>query len=206
MADDQTLRFYAANAQTYAGRTRQRDHRQLDAFLAGLPPGGEVLELGTGGGQDAAHMLARGFVVTPTDASAELAAEAAALLGRPVTLMAFNQLEATEAYDGVWASAALLHAPASELTDDIARIHRALRLGGHLVASFKAGTGEGRDGLGRYYNYPTAETLLDHFRSAAAWAALTLSEVDGGGYDGLPTRWLWVHAAKASSRQRPAVP
>ena len=197
MADDQTLRFYADNAQTYAGRARRLDRPELDGFLAALPPRGEILELGTGGGQDAAHMLSRGFAVTPTDASPELAAAAETLLGRPVIIMAFNQLEAAEAYDGVWASAALLHAPASELTDDIARIHRALRPGGHLVASFKAGSGEGRDGLGRYYNYPSPETLLAHFQAAADWATLDLQQVDGSGYDDLPTRWLWVHATKA---------
>jgi SAM-dependent methyltransferase len=199
MPDEETLRFYAQNAQAYTGRARRLDRPQLDAFLEALPPGGDILELGTGGGQDAAHMLSRGFVVTPTDASPELAAAAEILLGRPVTIMAFNQLDATEAYDGVWASAALLHAPASELSDDIARIHQALRPGGHLMASFKAGTGEGRDSLGRYYNYPDAQTLLAYFRAAADWAALALTEIDGGGYDGLPTRWLWVHTTKANS-------
>jgi SAM-dependent methyltransferase len=199
MPDDETLRFYAENAATYVAHSRQLPRHQLDAFLAALPPGGDILELGTGGGQDAAHMLARGFVVTPTDASPELAAEAEVRLGRPVKLMAFNQLEAVSVYDGVWACAALLHAPAAELTEDIARIHTALRPGGHFVASFKAGIGEGRDSLGRYYNYPSAEMLLTYFRVAAEWAALDLSERDGGGYDGLPTRWLWMRATKASA-------
>ena len=199
MPDQATLRFYADNAKAYASRPRRLDHRQLDAFLDTLPPGADILELGTGGGQDAAHILSRGFAVTPTDASPELAATAETLLGRLVAIMAFNQLEATAAYDGVWASAALLHAPASELTDDIARIHQALRPGGHHMASFKAGNGEGRDSLGRYYNYPDAPTLLAHFRAAADWASLALTEVDGGGYDGLPTRWLWVHATKRRS-------
>ena len=200
MPDDETLRFYAENAEVYASRQRQLDRHQLDGFLAALPAGGDVLELGTGGGQDAAHMLSAGFAVTPTNASPELAAAAEILLGRPVKLMAFNQLDAVAAYDGVWASAALLHAPASELTEDITRIHRALRLGGHVVASFKAGAGEGRDALGRYYNYPSAETLLAHFRGAADWGALDLTESDGGGYDGKPTRWLWVHASKTPAR------
>ncbi|MDB5530491.1 MAG: class SAM-dependent methyltransferase [Devosia sp.] len=197
MPDNETLRFYAENAATYVAHPRQLPQHQLDAFLAALPPSGDILELGTGGGQDAAHMLARGFAVTPTDASPELAANAEALLGRKVTIMAFNQLAAVAEFDGVWACAALLHAPASELTDNIARIHRALRPGGHLTASFKAGTGEGRDALGRYYNYPSAETLLTHFRAAADWAALDLTESDGGGYDGKPTRWLWVQTSKA---------
>ena len=198
MADDETLRFYADNARTYAGRQRQLDQHQLNRFLGALPAGGAILELGTGGGQDAAYMLSRGFAVTPSDASPELAAAAETLLGRPVTIMAFNELEAIATYDGVWASAALLHAPASELSDDIALIHRALRPGGRIAASFKAGTGEGRDEFGRYYNYPTPQALRAYFRAAADWTGLELLEVDGGGYDGKPTRWLWVHASKPS--------
>lgn len=197
MPDDKTLRFYAENATAYVSRQRRQDQSQLDGFLAALPKGGDILELGTGGGQDAAYMLSRGFAVTPSDASPELAATAEALLGLPVRIMLFNQLDAVAAYDGVWASAALLHAPADELTDDLARIHRALRAGGHLVASFKAGNGEGRDAFGRYYNYPSAQTLQGHFRASADWAALELTETDGGGYDGKPTRWLWVHATKS---------
>ncbi|KKB85281.1 SAM-dependent methyltransferase [Devosia limi DSM 17137] len=194
MADDPTLKFYADNAAVYAGRARDLPQAQLDAFLAQLPPGAAILELGTGGGQDAAHMLERGFAVTPTDASAALAAQAERRIGRPVRLMRFAELEEIATYDGVWASAALLHAPRSELTDDLTRIHRALRPGGLLVASFKAGSEEGRDSLGRYYNYLQAPALLAHFQAAAPWADLTLTERAGTGYDNVPTQWLWVSA------------
>ena len=34
--------------------------------------------------------------------------------------------------------------------------------------------------------------------AAADWATTTISENDGTGYDGQPTRWLWVDARKAS--------
>ena len=196
MADDETLRFYAEHAETYAHRQRGAPDPELDAFLTALPPGAAILELGTGGGHDAATMLARGFAVTPTDASAELAAQAGKRLGMPVRLMRFSELDAVDAYDGVWANAALLHAPRDELTEDLARIHRALRPGGLFYASFKAGGGEGRDQFGRYYNYPDRAALEAHFTSAAPWASLHVSEVDGSGYDQLPTRWLWVRAAK----------
>jgi hypothetical protein len=141
-------------------------------------------------------MLSRGFAVLPTDASPDLASEAEALLGRPVIRLRFDELVAKAAYDGVWANAALLHAPAAELTPDLVRIHRALRVHGWLFASFKAGEGEGRDSLGRYYNYPDRETLLAYFANAAEWTALAIEEYDGDGYDGMPTRWLWVRAQK----------
>lgn len=196
MPDAETLRFYAENAAEYVQHGVGQRFPELEAFLSRLPAGGDVLELGTGSGRDAAVMLAAGFAVTPSDASPELAAQAEALLGRPVRIMAFDELDEVAAYDGVWASACLLHAPRDELTADLTRIFTALRPGGWLVASFKAGGGEGRDQLGRYYNYPDNAELRAHFDAAADWANLTLSERDGGGYDNRPTRWLWVEAQK----------
>lgn len=195
MADDDTLRFYAENAATYVQRQR-RIGTHLAHFLAALPAGATILELGSGGGEDAAHMLSQGFDIHPTDASPELAAEASRHIGRPVRVMRFDKLDADAQFDGVWASASLLHAPDAELAGNLAQIFRALKPGGLFVASFKAGSGEGRDQFGRYYNYPSAETLLARYRAAAAWSELGLTEEDGGGYDNLPTRWLWVAARR----------
>ena len=124
MPDFETLKFYADNADAYVqhaiGPTPQ-----LAAFMAQLPAGAAVLELGTGNGRDAAALLAAGFAVIPSDASPELAAEAQAGLGVPVRIMAFHELDDVVTYDGVWACACLLHAPREELTDDLARIFRA---------------------------------------------------------------------------------
>ena len=195
MPDPETLKFYADNAATYVQHA-QRPTPQLAGFMARLPPGGTVLELGTGNGRDAAAMLASGFAVTPSDASPELAAEAQARLNCPVRIMAFHELDDVAAYDGVWACACLLHAPREELTDDLARIFRALRPGGVLTASFKAGNSEGRDRFGRYYNYIDADQLRAHLAASGAWASLDITENDGSGYDGEPTRWLWAEARK----------
>lgn len=194
MADDLTLNFYANHAATYVRDGDDQLNPHLHIFLDALAPGARILELGTGSGRDAALMLARGFAVDATDASPELAAEAGARLGRPVRLLRFDELDAAAAYDAVWACACLLHAPAAQLTDALRRIHAALRPGGLVTASFKAGTGEGRDRFGRYYNYPDRDTLLAHFRAAADWSLLTLDEVAGSGYDREPTQWLWVTA------------
>lgn len=199
MADEQTLRFYADNALTYAGRVRSRLDEELRTFLGRLQPGARILELGTGGGDDAATMLAQGFDLHPTDASPQLAKAAEARIGQPVRLMRFDELAEQDAYDGVWANACLLHAPRDELTNDLTRIHCALRPGGLFVASFKAGNGEGRDQFGRYYNYPDHATLEGHYSSAAPWAELAITERLGSGYDKKPTLWHWVMARKSSS-------
>lgn len=198
MPDPETLKFYADHAATYVEHATAATP-QLAAFMAQLPAGSAVLELGTGNGRDAAAMLAAGFAVTPSDASPELAAEARARLGVPVRIMAFHELDDIAAYDGIWACACLLHAPRDELTDDLARIFRALRPGGLLTASFKAGDREGRDQFGRYYNYLDTIQLRSHLVAAADWASIDISENDGSGYDGKPTRWLWLKARKAAA-------
>ncbi|MBE7732742.1 class I SAM-dependent methyltransferase [Devosia faecipullorum] len=196
MPDDKTLEFYAREASHYVQHGADAPDPHLNAFIAALPPGARVLELGSGSGRDAAFMRANGLDIDPTDASAQLAAEATKRIGLPVRLLRFDELDAVAAYDGVWACASLLHAPAAELTADLTRIFTALRPGGLFVASFKAGTGEGRDRFGRYYNYPDAATLLDHYRQAAPWTSLALQSVEGSGYDKKPTEWLWVTARR----------
>jgi len=195
--DEATLAFYDREAGAYAARKDQAGPH-LAAFLEALAPGAKILELGCGGGQDAAAMIAAGFDVTPTDGSAGLAREAEKLLGRPVRVMKFAELDETAAYDGVWANACLLHVPEGGLGDVLGRIHRALKPGGRFYAGFKAGDGGGRDSLGRYYNFPDEARLRAAYAAAGPWTDLDLRHGKGGGFDGVMRDWLHVEAVKAS--------
>lgn len=194
MHDVGTLTFYSREAEAYAARYGERSSPDLPRFLAHLPPHGRVLELGCGGGQDAAEILARGFDVTATDGSPEMAAQASRRLGRPVRTLLVEDLKDIDSYDGVWASACLLHVPWSDLPAILARIRLALREGGWFYASYKTGDGEGRDRLGRYYNYPTEEALVGAYHAADDWRALQVERQKGSGYDGLPADWVAVLA------------
>ena len=80
-------------------------------FLNLLPPQARILELGCGGGRDAAVMIAAGFDVDPTDGTPEIVRIAEERLGRPVRVVHFDKLDALETYDAVWANASLLHVP-----------------------------------------------------------------------------------------------
>jgi SAM-dependent methyltransferase len=144
--DEETLQFYGRNAQAYAKREITK-HTRLARFLALLPPGAAILELGCGAGADSAEMLARGFDVRPTDGSPEMASVASRRLGRPVETLLFQDLNEVEAYDGVWANACLLHVPRPELVKVLALTWCALKPGGFFYASFKTGADEGRDAL-----------------------------------------------------------
>ena len=73
-ADDDTLQFYRRNAEAYAGWAKAPSTR-LKGFLALLPPGGSILELGCGVGNHAAEMLAAGFALRATDGSPEMAGD-----------------------------------------------------------------------------------------------------------------------------------
>jgi SAM-dependent methyltransferase len=187
--DEQTLEFYRSNAQSYADWAKAPSTR-LVRFLGLLPSGASILELGCGAGNHSAVMLGEGFAVRATDGSPEMAAIASRRLGHPVEAMRFDELDAHQAYDGVWASACLLHVPRDELESILARIHRALKPSGVFYASFKIGEGDGRDDLGRYYNYPSPEWLRTIYAAAGRWDSLTSDTGVINSFDGTPANML----------------
>src|SRR5882762_1919491 len=134
-ASDPTHLFYQENAQVYAARDRLLPVERLDAFLGELAAGASILELGCGGGQDSSYMMSRGFDVTATDGSPQLAKEAETRIGKPVRVLRFEDLDARDQYEGVWAEASLLHVHRSTLPDILERIRQALKKGGVLHAS-----------------------------------------------------------------------
>ena len=194
--DEDTIRFYRSHAQAYAAR-EIAPHQRLTRFLASLAPGASILELGCGAGADSAQMLARGFDVTPTDGSPELAAEASRRLGRPVATLLFHDLDKVEAYDGVWANACLLHVPRGELAQVLTLIWRTLKPGGYFYASFKAGEQDGRDALNRYYNYPSPDWLRATYSSAGNWNSLSIEQGEVRGFDNEWAEMLFVMARKS---------
>jgi len=193
--DEGTLQFYRSNARSYADWAKAPSTR-LRGFLALLPAGGSILELGCGAGNHSAVMLAEGFSVRATDGSPEMAEIASQRLGHAVEAMRFDQLDAHEAYDGVWASACLLHVPRDELAAILARIHRALRPSGVFYASYKMGEGDGRDSLGRYYNYASPEWIEATYASAGPWLTLSSDRNVIQSFDETPANMLHLVVRK----------
>ena len=194
--DEETLQFYRDNAEAYAGREITSRQARLMAFLALLPPGAAILELGCGAGGDTAEMLARGFNVLPTDGSPEMVDVASGRLGRRVETLLFHDLEEIEAYAGVWANACLLHVPRPELAGVLARIRRALKPAGFFFASYKTGDADGRDTLNRYYNYPSPDWLRATYAKAGKWRSLSIESGEVRGFDDKMASMLFVVAQK----------
>jgi SAM-dependent methyltransferase len=196
--DTATLRFYTDEAPAYAASGPPGASRHLARFLDRLEPGARILELGCGGGRDALAMIERGFTVEATDGCPELAREAEARIGQPVRVMRFDELDAVEAYHGIWAHASLLHVPREALPGVLGRIHRALSPGGLHFASFKGGGAEGRDRFGRYFNYLDAAELLAIYRAAAPWKIVAIEEHTSSGYDGVQGPWTLIGVRKSA--------
>ena len=190
--DPETLAFYDRDAAAYAGRRLPKASPRLTDFLAALPAGGHVLDLGCGGGQDSEVMLAEGFEVTPLDGSRGLAEIASARLGRPVRVQLFEDIKDEAAFAGIWANASLLHVPTAGLVTVLARVRRALKPGGIFHATYKAGEGGGRDTLGRYFNFPSEAALRTAYEQAGPWAALEIHQGPGRSYEQEERTWLQV--------------
>jgi len=191
--DAQTLQFYEGDIKAYSAQCmRLKPWGQIEAFMKKLPAGGRVLDLGCGPGRDSIVFREQGFDVTAVDGSGAMAREAEKNLGIPVGVMKFSEIPWTEEFDGIWASASLLHVPRPALADILRLVRGALKPGALLYASFKAGERDGRDSLGRYYNYVDAGFLEDAFEASGPWEDLLIMEREGSSYDGVPTQWLHV--------------
>lgn len=187
--DPATIAFYQARAPHWVFHSGEHHSHQLDAFLDRLPPGAAVLELGCGGGRDAARMRERGFAVDATDAVPALVARANQAFALGARVMAFHELAAEAAYAGVWAHASLLHCPRRGLPHVLARIHRALVPGGWFFSSYKLGEGEGRDLLGRLHNFPSPDWLIAAYEEAG-FALESQDTYAGRASDGTQRDWI----------------
>lgn len=149
---DKTVAYYNANAQEFYESTVNVDMSvHYRVFLSLLPPGGRILDAGCGSGRDSLYFINQGFEVTAFDASPVLAELSSKLIGQPVAVLRFQDLNFEREFDGIWACASLLHVPRSEMHDVLSRLTRALKPKGVLYASFKHGDGEGERN-GRFFN------------------------------------------------------
>lgn len=160
----QTLSYYEQNSDGFVSGTQTADMKNTQKrFAACLPPDGIVLDFGCGSGRDTKAFREMGFSVDAMDGSAEMCARASAYTGIPVKQMLFEELDAVEVYDGIWACASILHLPRTELLDVLGKMGIALKTGGVLYASFKYGNAEGMRN-GRHFTDFTEESLGEFWK------------------------------------------
>lgn len=154
-----TLDYYNKNALAYSQETQTakfQDRRIM--LLKYLEPPAYILDLGCGAGRDSKAFIDQGYQVKAIDGSEELCKIASHYINQEVVCQRFQDLNESNAYDGVWACASLLHVPSTNLPEIFGKISKALKLGGYFYGSFKHGTFEGERN-GRYFTDLTKEKL-----------------------------------------------
>ncbi len=157
----ETIAYYNRHATDYFEESVYIDMQETqERFMELLTEGASVLDLGCGSGRDSAVFMSRGFDVTAMDGSEELCELASIHIGQGVLNLSFEQLDFEEVFDGVWASASLLHIPGEEIGTIMDKIIRSMKSKGILYMSFQYGDFEGiRDE--RYYKDYRTKALKD---------------------------------------------
>lgn len=144
--------YYDENAQAFFEGTVEADmsSNYID-FLDKLAKGSHILDAGCGSGRDSKNFKELGYKVTAIDASEAMCALAGEYINQPVEQMRFQDMNFQDEFNGIWASASLLHVLSEELPEVLKKLYRALKPQGILYASFKYGEFEGERN-GRYFH------------------------------------------------------
>ena len=156
-----TINYYNQNAENFIANTQNADmHPTQERFLRLLDANTSILDFGCGSGRDTKYFLEKGYQVTATDGSAELCRLASEFIGIKVKEMLFQELDAINQYDGIWACSSILHLPKKELLPVIWKMCEALKDNGIIYTSFKYGDFEGERN-GRYFTDFTEKTFRE---------------------------------------------
>lgn len=159
------MNYYDKNAQEFFDDTVSADMTShYSEFLNLLPDNACILDAGCGSGRDAKYFKELGYDITAIDASAEMCRLASELTGSDVLNIRFQEIDFTDKFDGIWASASLLHIPSDEISDVLKRLKKSLKENGVFYASFKYGDFEGERN-GRYFNDLDETTSRQLFES-----------------------------------------
>lgn len=156
-----TLNYYNTNARSFVSTTLSVDFKQTqDKFLSLLPSTASILDFGCGSGRDTKYFLDAGMRVDATDGSETLCRLASEYTGIAVRQMLFEELDAKEQYDGIWACSSILHLPKDSLKVVLKKMIVALKAHGIIYTSFKYGTFEGERN-GRFFTDFTEEMFQE---------------------------------------------
>ncbi len=165
--------YYDSNAEEYYNSTVNADLTDCyERFLKYVKDGAHILDAGCGSGRDSKFFLSKGYSITAIDGSAELCILAEKNIGQPVYCMNFLDLKYENDFDAVWACASLLHVDENNIDEVVNKLHRSLKEGGVLYASFKYGNGSRIDNNQRYFydlNEERIAYLFNRFEIKEMW-------------------------------------
>ncbi len=196
--DEQTLTVYRQQAQRVAAMPVQnRCKFYLKAFMDKMPPGASVLDLGCGSGWASMVMSRHGFDAYAVDAVSELAGIASTKMSRPANAIRFDEVEAPEMFDGIFACDALHYVPRESAGTILGIMSMALKPGGIIFASVKQGQGDYRDGSGRFYACYQVDQLMALANGSSGLAFSSLKTDSSVDLSGEPRIFLGLHCRRS---------
>ena len=189
--------YYDEYADHFRGRTAALPmNAAYEPFLRQLPPCARILDAGCGPGRNAAAFLSHGYRVTAIDASPAMV-QLAQRSGINARVMTFQQMAFNEEFDGIWASASVLHVPHAEIPEVLNRFARALTPQGILYVSLKEGQSERIAEDGRFFSYFALNEFSDSLTSSGLFKVLKAWKKMGLDSSGTMRTWLNFLAAKS---------
>lgn len=153
-AEQETINYYDQNALSYFDSTITIDLQDIyDKFRSALPNAAYILDAGCGVGRDTRYFIQVGYKVRSFDASAEMVKFCNQYPFAFCEHRAFADVTELEEYDGVWASASLLHLNQESFKLALLRLSFALKVGGTMYFSLKAEANESNIKDSRQFYY-----------------------------------------------------
>ena len=169
--------IYDTNAKEFIESWLSADmHDQYKAFETLVHPGAKILDGGCGSGRDSLYFLQKGYVVDAFDPSDEMIKYASEFTGLKVNKMKWEDLDAKEAYDAIWAIASLYHVARPDMAPTFKKIANALKSKGILFASFRDKENDFVDSEGRALTSFNKETLTSFLSTLGLFDIVALSE------------------------------
>lgn len=176
-----TREFYNQNADEYSDRTLAIDPaHEREKFMACLPEGGTVLDVGCGSGRDLKIFCQNGFDPIGVDGSEAMCTRARMHSGCRVYNATFEEFTPNRPVDGVWAMASLVHTPEKDLPELVQRLWSWIKPDGVMYACLKDKNAAGISGTdGRLFNGFTLDEVKHLFGNLAGAEVLETWASDG---------------------------
>lgn len=192
----ETINYYNVHAKEFFEGTVAADMSCLrDKFLKYIPVGGRLLDAGCGSGRDSKVFIQSGYKVEAIDASVELCKLASENIGQEVHCLCFNDMKYKKEFDGIWASASLLHVAKNDMQGVLVKCYNALKPDGILYASFKYGDTEAVKNKRLFNNY-TEEGIKDLFYDMGIFRILECFVTEDVRAERTGEKWVNVIAKK----------
>ncbi len=151
----ETIKFYDDHANDYFKKTLAlQDKVWMEKFSSHLQKGSKVLDMGCAFGRDCKTFVEKGFDTYGIDLSKKMI-DKAKMFEKKAKFKVMDILKMKfpeEYFDGVWASAILLHLSKDDVKIALKEIWKVLKKGGIVFIGVKEGSGQGLFGDKRYDN------------------------------------------------------